>query len=634
MKYGMIQVAACSPKTRVGDPQYNARILADAICQGADQGARVIVTPELGLTGYTVGDLLSQTTLLQGALDGLEYVASATAHADAIALVGLPLKVGGKLYNACTVLLHGKVLGVVAKHNLPNYSEFGELRYFTPSPKKACTITLLNQEVPFGGYQVYRCLNVPDLGVGVEICEDIWVPDSPHITLAKGGATILCNLSASNQLAGKAEYRRQLVQSASAKSQAGYVYCDAPMTESTQDLVFGAHDIIAESGYIMAESKPFGQGHAVTQLDVERLAHERRRINTFKMASEDVTYVDFAFDVLGDTPLTRKVSPYPFVPADADALHERCEEVLAMQAHALAGRLNHTGVKCMVLGISGGLDSTLALLVACEACELTGRPRTDIHAVTLPCYGTTDRTKNNALDLCRELGVPCREINIGEAVTKHLEDIGHDPNALDVTFENAQARMRTMVLMDLANQEGGLVIGTGDLSELALGWCTYNGDQMSMYSVNASVPKTLIKSLIADVAEDAPISLKTILLDIVDTPISPELLPAKEGKIAQKTEELVGKYDLNDFILYYMMRWGFAPSKIDHLMAYAYPTLSKDKRKAALKGFYTRFFSQQFKRNPMPDGPKVGTVCLSPRGDWRMPSDASAKLWLDEIEAL
>ncbi|MBO4534516.1 MAG: NAD(+) synthase, partial [Clostridia bacterium] len=503
-----------------------------------------------------------------------------------------------------------------------------------PSPKEVQTISLFGQNVPFGGYQTYRCLNMPDLTIGVEICEDLWVPHAPHETLAQAGATILCNLSASDQLVSKANYRRMLVRSAAARTFSGYIYCDAPSTESTQDVVFSAHNIISESGFLMAESKPFEGGYAHTQIDLERLVHERKCRNTFESRAEGVTTVDFAFDSITTTPLTRVISPFPFVPEDKDTLKERAEEILALQSHGLARRLDHTGVKCMLLGVSGGLDSTLALLVCVEACKLTGRPLSDIHAVTLPCYGTTDRTKNNALKLCEALGVPCREINIGPTVTQHLKDIGHDPDALDVTYENAQARTRTMVLMDLANQEGGLVVGTGDLSELALGWCTYNGDQMSMYGVNASVPKTLIKSLITHVAEESPKALKEVLLDIVDTPISPELLPSKEGQIAQKTEELVGKYDLNDFILFYMMRWGFAPAKIDYLMHHAYPALSGEQRKEALKRFYTRFFSQQFKRNPMPDGPKVGTVALSPRGDWRMPSDATVRIWLDEIESL
>ncbi len=634
MKQGFIEVCAHSPLLRVGDTKYNAQLLAQTICEEADKGVRIVVTPELGLTGYTVGDLLLQSTLLAGAMDGLEYVAESTADCDCLAIVGLPLTVDGKLYNSAAVLLHGKVLGVIAKGNIPTYSEFYEGRYFAPAPKETRTIRILGQEAPFGGAIVFRCADLPDLAVGVEICEDLWIPNAPHAKLAKGGATILCNLSASDQVAGKANYRRLLVQSASARCLAGYIYCDAPTTESTQDVVFSAHDIIAESGYIMAESKPFGLGRAKTEIDVARLNYERRRVSTFTTSNEGITYVDFAFDGLSEATLTREVSPYPFVPDDPAALSERCEEILEMQAHGLARRIEHTGAKCMLLGVSGGLDSTLALLVCKQACELLGRPLSDIHAVTLPCFGTTDRTKNNALDLCRALGVPCREINIGESVAKHLADIGHDPAARDVAYENAQARTRTMVLMDLANQEGGFVVGTGDLSELALGWCTYNGDQMSMYGVNGSVPKTLIRHLIAHVASRSEEALKRVLLDVIDTPISPELLPANGGQIVQKTEEIVGKYDLNDFILYYMMRWGFSPTKIDRLLSVAYPSIDREARKEALKRFYTRFFSQQFKRNPMPDGAKVGTVALSPRGDWRMPSDATARIWLDEIEEL
>ena len=634
MKFSMIEVAACSPELRVGDPKHNAKALASTICAEADKGVRIIVTPELGLTGYTVGDLVLQTTLLDCALEGLQYVLDETAHTDTVAVVGLPIAVSNKLYNTAAIILHGRILGVVAKSNIPTYCEFYEGRYFAPSPKEVKTIDLLGQKVPFGGYQVYRCTNMRELAIGVEICEDVWVPHAPHATLAQAGATILCNPSASDQVAGKASYRRLLVSSVAARQFAGYIYCDAPTTESSQDVVYSAHNLISESGYIIAESKPFAGGYAHAQLDIERMTHERKCRNTFEAKTEGVTYVDFAFDALSETPLTREISPYPFIPEGDEALAERCEEILDMQSHALARRLDHTGVKCMLLGVSGGLDSTLALLVAVKACQISGRPVSDVHAVTLPCYGTTDRTKNNALDLCKALGVPCREINIGASVDQHLKDIGHDPLIHDVTYENAQARTRTMVLMDLANQEGGLVVGTGDLSELALGWCTYNGDQMSMYGVNASVPKTLIKSLILYAAQKAPQDLQKVLLDVVDTPISPELLPAKEGQIVQKTEDAVGKYEINDFILYYMMRWGFAPAKIDHLMRYAFPALTHDERKESLKRFYIRFFSQQFKRNPMPDGAKVGTVALSPRGDWRMPSDATVRIWLDEIEAL
>lgn len=636
MQHGFISVAAASHAVAVGDPVANAQQLATIICQHARDGARIIVTPELGLCGYTAGDLLLQDKLLASVRDALGNVLQQTASCDALCAVGLPLSVGGKLYNCAAVFIHGMLLGVVAKKHLPTYSEFNEGRYFTPAPDCAQTITLCGQKCLFGGMQVFRCANMPGLAVGVEICEDLWVPHAPHATLAQAGATVLCNLSASNQLVSKSVYRRMLVTSAGARQLAGYVYCDASWHESTQDVVFSANNIIAETGYILAESKPFGAAYATAQIDVQRLLHERRKRSSFDTCTDNVSFVDFSFTTLSVTRLTRTVESLPFVPQDNAARQERVDEVLQLQAHGLAGRWSHVHADKLVLGVSGGLDSTLALLVCVEACRLLHRPVDDIVAITMPCFGTSTRTKGNADKLCEALGISCRTIDIKDSVTLHLQSIGHDSEKRDITYENAQARTRTLVLMDIANQTNGIVVGTGDLSELALGWCTYNGDQMSMYNVNASVPKTLIQAMIticAQRCQDSNPALSRVLTDIVATPISPELLPTEQGVIAQKTEESVGPYDINDFILFYAVRWGFSPAKIARLMAIAFPSLDDQQIKLRLRNFFRRFFSQQFKRSSGPDGPMIGTVCLS-RGSWRMPSDAHAAAWLAEIDNL
>lgn len=633
MRYGWIKVAAYTHRVVLASPKDNARLLAEGICEMAKQGVKFVVTPELGLTGYTCGDLFLQEALLQGSLDGLAEILRQTATCDTVAAVGLPLVVGGKLYNCAAVICHGRILGVVAKHNLPTYSEFYEGRYFAVPPRVSRQIELLGQEVPFGGYQVYQCKELANLALGIEICEDLWVTDAPHSRLARAGATILGNLSASNQVAGKNSYRQLLVRSAAARCQAGYIYCDTSPTESTGDEIFTAHNIISESGYVLAESTPYGSGVCVSEVDVDRLVYERRRISSYLTDQTNVTVVPFSIGELVETKLSRSISPLPFVPEGVGALRERAHEILEMQAHALAHRYQHIHAKSMVIGVSGGLDSTMALLVCVRAADLMGIAREQaIHAITMPCFGTGKRTLNNAKRLCKLLGVPLRVINIANTVKSHLKDIEHEEGT-DLAFENSQARTRTMVLMNVANQEGGFVVGTGDLSELAVGWCTYNGDHMSMYSVNCSVPKSLMKRMLPYYAP-GELGLQAVLNDIIDTPISPELLPAVEGQMVQKSEETVGSYDVNDFILYYLMRWGFAPKKIFQMMQIAFPHLGAEGAKESLRRFYRRFFTQQFKRNCVPDGVKVGTVCLSPRGDWRMPSDAMMTLWLDEIEGL
>jgi NAD+ synthase (glutamine-hydrolysing) len=635
MKDGFIKAAAASPALRVADCLYNRDRIVEAIRRAQTMEVKLLVLPELAVTGYTCGDLLGQQTLLEGAREALLDIAAATGESDLLVVVGVPLVKEGRLYNCAAVLQDGEVLGVVPKRNLPGYGEFYETRNFTPGPAGVSQLSLGGDWVPFGGDLLFRCRELPDFCLGVEICEDLWVPAPPSGALAAAGATVIANPSASDETAGKADYRRTLVTSQSARLCCAYLYADCGPGESTSDLVFSGHDLAAENGTLLAESLPFGEGWAVTEIDVERLAAQRRRTTTWPQPPEEgMAEVEFSM-ALYPTTLTRPVSPTPFVPGDRAARAARCRELLSIQAHGLARRLEHTGAKTAVLGISGGLDSTLALLVAAQSMDLLGRPRKDILAVTMPCFGTTARTRHNAEDLCRALEVTLRTVDITRAVEGHLADIGHDGKVLDVTYENSQARERTQVLMDLANLTGGLVVGTGDLSELALGWATYNGDHMSMYGVNASIPKTLVRHMVETFALEASETLRRVLLDILDTPVSPELLPAKDGEISQKTEDLVGPYELHDFFLYAMIRWGFTPRKTFRLARHAFAgTWDGATILRWQKVFYRRFFAQQFKRSCLPDGPKVGTVALSPRGDWRMPSDASAALWLRELESL
>ena len=643
MKDGFVKVAAGTPKIRVADCRYNAEQIFTLMREADKQGVKVLALPELCLTGYTCGDLFFQETLLRGAEEGLQTILDATKNLDMVTVLGLPVrdKWDNKLYNCAAVIQKGEILSLVPKTYLPNYGEFYEQRWFTPSGGAGGVdhmLQLCGQDVSMNCNGLYACEELPELVIGVEICEDLWAPNPPSVALAQAGATIILNLSASNETVGKAAYRRSLVTGQSGRLVCGYVYADAGEGESTTDLVFAGHNMIAENGALLAERR-FATGLTISEIDVKKLVAERRRMNTYAPAANapEIWRMYFSMD-LTQTRLTRPVSPTPFVPEDDADRAERCNEILGIAALGLKKRLEHTHAKTAVVGLSGGLDSTLAVLITALAMGMLGRPIQEIIAVTMPCFGTTDRTKSNAVLLAERLGCTLRTIDIGPAVKRHFDDIGQSMDNHDVTFENGQARERTQVLMDIANQTGGLVIGTGDLSELALGWCTYNGDHMSNYAVNAGIPKTLVRHLVSFISDDKEAEdpqLSGVLADILDTPVSPELLPAIEGKIAQKTEDLVGPYELHDFYLYYAIRWGFGPRKVLRLAEAAFgkrydrATLLK-----WLRNFYRRFFSQQFKRSCLADGPKVGSVALSPRGDWRMPSDAVNSLWMEELEGL
>ena len=636
MKHGFVRVAAATPRIRVADTRFNTDSILSCIKQAKEEGAELLVFPELCICGYTCGDLFGQDVLLRGASEALREIAAATEGAGMLVFVGVPLKVNGVLYNCAAALNSGKVLAFIPKRHLPNYAEFYEKRNFQPYAGENIRIPFGGAEIPFGRKFVFRCREESDFTVAAELCEDLWVPAPPSVSHALAGANIIVNLSASDETAGKAEYRRLLVRAQSAKTVSGYVYADAGDGESTTDMVFSGHDLICENGEILAESALFANGITCSEIDVRRLAFERRRMNTFYDGSDLCGYEIISFSAGGAwESLSRPVSRLPFVPSSGRALDNRAELILSMQAAGLRKRLEHTRAATAVLGISGGLDSALALLVCVRAFDALGKDRKGILAVTMPCFGTTDRTFQNSLHLMRALGVTSRTIPIADAVRGHFKDIGHDENVRNAAYENAQARMRTLVLMDLANDTDGLVVGTGDLSELALGWATYNGDHMSMYGVNASVPKTLVKYLIRYEAMRLGGEAQAVLEDVLDTEISPELLPPEGGKIAQKTEELVGPYELHDFYLYYAVRWGFPPRKVFFLAQTAFAGKYPDAvLKKWLVSFYRRFFSQQFKRSCLPDGVKIGSVALSPRGDWRMPSDASASLWLEEAENL
>lgn len=705
MRDGFVKVAALTPAIRVADVDYNVDACVAAAREAAGEGARVIVLPELAITAYTCDDLFWQDALLDAAAQGLARLVRETAALDALLLAGVPLRVNGKLYNCAAVASRGRLLGLVPKRNIPTYNEFYEGRHFCAGPAEVEWLALsrlgldapataggeggdlsgesFDDEVPFGSRLLFVCDELPGLVVGAEICEDLWVPDPPSTALAQAGATLVCNLSASNELVGKADYRGSLVGSTSARLVCAYMYASAGWGESTQDLVFGGHDLVCENGRVLAETKPLadaglarvGEGHAAVGasavIDVQLLAADRRRMSTFEtLSSPDdhgFTVVPFSLGVSETSLAGRLVDPHPFVPADRARRSERCEEIFAIQAHGLAKRLAHTHSRRAVVGVSGGLDSTLALLVCARAFDLLGLDRAGILAITMPGFGTTARTHDNARTMSEALGCELREISIAAAVRQHFADIGHDEADHSVTYENAQARERTQILMDVANQEGGLVVGTGDLSELALGWATYNADHMSMYGVNAGVPKTLVRHLVRYVADEAAAGgeaglatagaagqagadLASVLYDVLDTPVSPELLPATgDGRISQKTEDLVGPYELHDFFLFNVLRCGFGPAKVYRLALEAFGgryaggadaddaavgTYSPSTIMKWLKKFYWRFFSQQFKRSCLPDGPKVGTVAVSPRGDLRMPSDAVCALWQRELEGL
>ena len=639
MRDGFVKVAAGTPKIRVADCRYNAEQIFTLMREAAAQGVRVLCLPELCLTGYTCGDLFLQDTLLSGAEEGLSTILEATKNLDMVTALGMPVRFNNKLYNCAAVIHKGEVQCLLPKTHLPNYGEFYEKRWFSAwEPGRFAGVRVGEVYVPITDRQIFAFDGIPDLVLGVELCEDLWAPEPPSAALARSGATLILNLSASDETVGKAGYRRSLVTGQSARLVCGYVYADAGEGESTTDLVFTGHNLIAENGTLLAERR-FATGLTISEIDVARLAYERRRMTTFQLPAEQERCPSISLELEpSTTTLTRYVSPTPFVPEDAAGRAERCDEILKIAALGLKKRIEHTRAAAAVVGLSGGLDSTLAVLITAVAMRLLDRPASDIIAVTMPCFGTTDRTRDNAVELAGRLGATLKRIDISEAVKRHFKDIGQSMEDHDVTFENGQARERTQVLMDIANQVGGMVVGTGDLSELALGWATYNGDHMSMYGVNASIPKTLVRHLVSyvcgDKAESEP-ELSHVLADILDTPVSPELLPAVNGQISQKTEDLVGPYELHDFFLYYAIRWGFPPKKVLRLAEHAFGrTYARATILRWEKTFYRRFFAQQFKRSCLPDGPKVGSVTLSPRGDWRMPSDAVASLWLDELEGL
>ena len=637
MKYGFVKVAAATPHIRVADTQFNTQQIVEQISLAVKEGAELVVFPELCVCGYTCGDLFGQDVLLNGCVAALKTIAQSTKDSNILVFVGVPYKTDGVLYNCAAVVNGGKVLALIPKRHLPNYAEFYEKRNFQPYKGENRTVVFDGEEIPFGNKIVLRSEKDADFTVAAELCEDLWVPAPPSVSHALMGANIIVNLSASDETAGKAEYRRLIVGTQSGKTVSGYVYADAGEGESTTDMVFSGHNMICENGTLLAECRPFeDKGILYAEIDVHKLAFERRRINTFYDTSSLSGYAFVPFRAEGNwEKLTRVPARLPFVPQGEQALGERAELILSIQAAGLKKRLEHTCAQSAVLGISGGLDSALALLVTVRAFDALKKERKDILAVTMPCFGTTKKTKDNALRLMHELGVTCRTVPIGDAVMQHFKDIGHDEKVRNAAYENAQARMRTMVLMDLANDHNGLVIGTGDLSELALGWATYNGDHMSMYAVNGSVPKTLVKFLIGYEAKRLGGEAGSALTDILNTEISPELLPPENGKIAQKTEELVGPYELHDYYLYYAVRWGFSPAKVFYLAKQTFAGVYEESvLKKWLVNFYKRFFSQQFKRSCLPNGAKVGSVSLSPRGDWRMPSDASVRLWMDELEKL
>lgn len=641
MNYGYVKVAAAVPRVKVADCKFNAGQIEKEIITADGNGVQIIAFPELCLTGYTCGDLFAQQLLLEEAEMGLIQILKNTRQLDILSILGMPVALKGALLNTAVVIQRGKVLGIIPKIYLPNYKEFYEKRWFTSACEISETsVRLCGQIVPMGSNLLF---DTADTTFGIEICEDLWAPIPPSSALALQGAEILFNLSADNEGVGKHGYLRSLISQQSARCIAGYVFSSCGFGESTTDVVFSGNGLIYENGSQLAASERFSfeEQVVISEIDVEHLRTERRVNTTFAScrtccAPESPVHISTEYVNSKDLNLTRTFAPHPFVPREP-ALNERCEEIFSIQVSGLAQRLSHTKAKSAVVGISGGLDSTLALLVCVKTFDKLGWSRKNIIGVTMPGFGTTDRTHTNAINLMSSLGITVREVSIKEACIQHFKDIGHDINLQDVVYENSQARERVQILMDIANQTGGMVIGTGDLSELALGWATYNGDHMSMYGVNGSVPKTLVKYLVKWLAENAmDRASRATLLDIVDTPISPELIPADEnGNIRQITEDLVGPYELHDFFLYYFLRCGFRPSKIFFLATRAFKGVYDEKTiKKWLQTFFRRFFSQQFKRSCLPDGPKIGSISISPRGDWRMPSDASPEMWLREIEKL
>lgn len=632
MKYGFIKVAAATPKIKVADPAYNTEEILKIIDETEKNGASILVFSELTISGYTCGDLFLQQPLLTECKNQLLRIVKATENKSMLVVVGCPIVIKQKLYNCAVVISDGSILGIVPKTHLPNYSEFYELRHFTSGEG-------LEEDLWFGeefGYvnvavnQLFKCKEIPELVVACEICEDLWVPLPPSTYHAMAGATVICNPSASVETTTKESYRRSLVSNQSARLLAAYIYADAGEGESTQDVVYSGHHLICENGSVLAEAKRFTNEIIYADIDVQKLAAERRKMTSFPGGqTDDYFEQEFSLEVK-ENKITRTFPKAPFVPDNQDERDKRCDEILSLQSMGLKKRLEHTNCKHAVVGISGGLDSTLAVLVTARAFDLLDIPRENLICVTMPCFGTTDRTYQNAVSLIKELGATLKEVRIEKAVRQHFADIGHDENNHDVTYENSQARERTQILMDMANQYNGMVIGTGDMSELALGWATYNGDHMSMYAVNCSVPKTLVRYLVLYYAETTDNKkLSEVLMDVLDTPVSPELLPPVDGVISQKTEDLVGPYELHDFFLYYMLRFGFPKSKLYRMAKLTFDGVYDDETiKKWLDKFYWRFFSQQFKRSCLPDGPKVGSVAVSPRGDLRMPSDASPTAWI------
>lgn len=635
MKNGFVKVAAATPDIRVADVEFNTQNIINAMEEAQKNGAKILVFPELCVTGYTCSDLFDHSVLLKASRKALLEIAENTNDKDMLVFVGAPLEVNGKLYNVAAAMNQGEIIGFTTKTFLPNYGEFYEMRQFTPGPQTVREITFEGKKIPFGPQILFQAEGMEELVVAAEICEDVWSPVPPSIQAALEGATVIVNCSASDETIGKDTYRRALISGQSARLISGYIYANAGEGESTTDLVFGGHNIIAENGTILKESSRYVNEIIYSEIDLQRITGERRKNTTFQPLDEE-TLVRVPFTIEETkTFLTRTFPKKPFVPSDEQTRAQRCEEILTIQAMGLKKRLAHTNARTAVVGISGGLDSTLALLVTARAFDMLGRDKKDIIAVTMPCFGTTDRTYQNACEMSKKVGATLIEVPIADAVNVHFRDIGHDPEDHSVTYENCQARERTQVLMDIANKTWGMVIGTGDLSELALGWATYNGDHMSMYGVNASVPKTLVRHLVKYAADDTKDeALKNVLYDVLDTPVSPELLPPKDGDIAQKTEDLVGPYELHDFFLYFMLRFGYEPSKIFRIACMTFDgEYDKETIFKWLETFCRRFFSQQFKRSCLPDGPKVGTVALSPRGDWRMPSDACVAVWVKDLEA-
>ncbi len=655
MRDGFFRAAAATPKIKVADPVHNRQEICSIIEAYEKKGVELLVFPELCLSGYTCNDLFLQEVLLEQVKEELKHIVEFTKEKQMLIFVGLPWEHEGKLYNVAAAICNGTLLGLVPKTNLPNYSEFYELRHFTRGMEKPVMADWNGTQVPMGTNLLFTCKEYPKLTVAAEICEDVWVPCPPSIRHALAGATVIVNCSASDEVVGKDSYRRELICGQSARLICAYVYANAGEGESTQDLVFGGHNIIAENGTRLAETSRFAAMHEedvpamrfpapetiCADIDLERLNAERRRTTTYPAADRE-NYQTVSFSLAAphketqEEKLLRYIDNRPFVPHNERERSRRCEDIFTIQAMGLKKRLEHTGCSHVVLGISGGLDSTLALLVAARAFDMLSIPRSQIHAITMPCFGTTDRTYQNACQMTRQLGASLKEIDIKASVTKHFEDIGHDSSVHDVTYENGQARERTQILMDIANQVGGMVIGTGDMSELALGWATYNGDHMSMYGVNVSVPKTLVRHLVRYYADTCgEEALKAVLLDVLDTPVSPELLPPENGVISQKTEDLVGPYELHDFFLYYVLRFGFKPSRIYRMALQAFEgEYDRETIFKWLNVFYRRFFAQQFKRSCLPDGPKVGSVAVSPRGDLRMPSDAARRIWMDDLEKI